>query len=142
MAIERAATEPDEYDAIWPVVRAMRPYDEEARTVVFALLHGADGAFRRVGADLLGELCAPDEHRWGASIAEALVGLAEREGEDDVLWSVIVALGKAHDPIGGRSWPAWPPTRTRTSGSRSLIRCPAATTMVPTRASCCPRCSR
>jgi hypothetical protein len=99
--IECAATGEDEYEAVWPLIAAMKSFGEDARTAGLTLLRSADATERAVGADLLGQLCNPDEQGWGTSVADALVDLAQRETDTGVLWSIAHACKFTSDPVAG-----------------------------------------
>jgi len=72
----RQAAGQEDYEAIWPVLDeavASRDVTDEAATFArqaleagLALLGSTDPSERAVGCDLMGTLCNPDEHGWGA----------------------------------------------------------------------------
>jgi len=100
LKIQREASSREDFDAAWRVLHEARPFGRVAFDVAVALLGSDDGAERTVGCDLLACLCNPDEDGWGPEVAAAVIGMAELEGDSDVLWSVANALGFARDHRG------------------------------------------
>lgn len=100
VAIHRRVKDPEEYEAIWPLLDKARTFGRAAFESAAVLLASADASERAVACDLLGTLCNPDEDHWGPEVATALIDLAESEEDTDVLWSVARALGDARDQRG------------------------------------------
>jgi HEAT repeat protein len=98
--IRRRATREDEYELVRPILDQARGFGMKAFERAVALLASDDASERAVACDLLGSLCNPDDETWGPGVASAVIGLAEREGDPDVLRSVSRALGYARDPRG------------------------------------------
>jgi HEAT repeat protein len=94
------APSPEEAEPLGPLLHEARRHGREALDRGFALLRSPDSAERAVACDLLAELCSPDDHGWGAGVAEALVALAPGEDDPDVLRPMVRAIGRAGHPSG------------------------------------------
>jgi HEAT repeat protein len=95
----RAVTGPEGYESVWELVCQVARSGPE--TVPFAARETAssDVAVRAIACDLLGVLSERyEEARWDS--ATALVALAAKETDDDVLWSIARALGGTRDSRG------------------------------------------
>lgn len=97
--ISRRATNPDEYDGVWETLRSAADAGGRAVDLGLLMLGSEDPDVRGTGCDLLSQCfdgCQPDR----TDVGPALVALAEREEETDVLWSLARALGYVKDPVG------------------------------------------
>ena len=99
IALQRAATKPEDYPPSWNVLRNARSFGRGALEAGLSLLAG-DDIERSVGCDLLSVLCNPDEEGWSHEIAVAVVKLAATEEDDEVCWSIAEVLDHAADPVG------------------------------------------
>jgi len=88
----------DEYEAVWVPLRKAAEAGAAAIDTGLEMLGSGDPVIRATGCDLLGTVFnGSDEPR--RAVAAALVELAGRESDPDVLWSVAGALHFASDPI-------------------------------------------
>lgn len=90
----------DEYwDAIFPILELAKAFGQSAIDAGISLLTGTE-VERRVGYDLLGVMCNPDEHNRGHLVAVAIVAVAENETDAVLCDALVTALSHAADPIG------------------------------------------
>jgi len=111
---------------VGPLLSEARHHGPAALDTGLALLRSPDPVERTVGCDLLGELCAPDDHGWGPQVAAALVVLAGAEEDAGVLASMARAFGRTGSPSGAPVliWlSAHPQARVRLQAAAALYFC-------------------
>jgi HEAT repeat protein len=124
--LARAAALGRESPPVGPLLYEARHHGRPALDAGLGLVRSTDPVERTVGCDLLGELCAPDDHGWGPQVATALVALAKTESEPGVLASMARAFGRTGSPSGAPVliWlSAHPEARVRLQAAAALYFC-------------------